>query len=650
MFRKLTIILLAALTCTVAKSATYYVSKSGSDSNPGTQSSPWLTIQKAANTAQAGDTVNVGTGTYNEQVSLSHSGTSSSPISFNGPATVATFVVNASYVMLTNFAMDFSLSAMTSIPPLNVAGSYDTISGCTMNLAGAYATYINIAGSYNLITKCAASGATTGNSTMVFQFQGNNNTISQSKVSNCDTMDAFRVYSGNYNSVIGNEVTGFTYNNPNGEHPDFIQIYSPNCQYFLADGNFVHDCTIQMGETAGFISPTCNNATFRNNVFANVSGALFIGMPYTRFYNNTFYNCGTWQGAAVIFYWQSNATSDNSEAVNNAFIGPGLSASGGSLSSLNVSHNYTGSSPGFVNASGENLHLTAGSPLIGAGSALSPSFPDKDGVARQGSAWDIGAYAYGVANTNPVISVTPLTVAFSSVLQGKTVTNYITVQNAGAGTLAGTASISGASSGFGIVSGKAYSLSAGQSAQIGISYTPASANDSATLLLTGGGGATVSLSGSLQAVLSGLTFGYVSQSVDVSNAGQAGVTNGGLAVYTFNITNGGNYIVSASVNAPSASSKSFWVNMDSMPTDPTMVWDVYPYTSGFETRTVSWRGTGTPTSDQYNPETFNLTPGVHQLIVVGREAGVQLSTITIVPASQATQPPPPTGLRIVASQ
>ena len=43
-------------------STTYYVALTGSDTNPGTQAAPWRTIQKAANTLVAGDTVVVQSG------------------------------------------------------------------------------------------------------------------------------------------------------------------------------------------------------------------------------------------------------------------------------------------------------------------------------------------------------------------------------------------------------------------------------------------------------------------------------------------------------------------------------------------------------------------------------------------------------------
>ena len=52
----------------------YYVATNGKDSNPGTQSSPWRTIQHAADVAQAGSTVYVRGGIYQELVRMNVSG------------------------------------------------------------------------------------------------------------------------------------------------------------------------------------------------------------------------------------------------------------------------------------------------------------------------------------------------------------------------------------------------------------------------------------------------------------------------------------------------------------------------------------------------------------------------------------------------
>src|SRR5207249_7225642 len=60
----------------------YYVSPTGNDSNNGSASSPWKTIQHAASVVTAGYTVHVAPGTYTEQVTISNSGTALSRIRF----------------------------------------------------------------------------------------------------------------------------------------------------------------------------------------------------------------------------------------------------------------------------------------------------------------------------------------------------------------------------------------------------------------------------------------------------------------------------------------------------------------------------------------------------------------------------------------
>jgi hypothetical protein len=55
----------------------YYVSPSGNDSSPGTESQPWRTIQKACNTLMPGNTVYVKAGQYNEKITVAISGTAS---------------------------------------------------------------------------------------------------------------------------------------------------------------------------------------------------------------------------------------------------------------------------------------------------------------------------------------------------------------------------------------------------------------------------------------------------------------------------------------------------------------------------------------------------------------------------------------------
>lgn len=66
-----------------AAGATYYVSPSGSDNGPGSQQQPFATIQKGADVAGPGDTVQIAAGVY-EPFTIDNSGTSGSPITFRG--------------------------------------------------------------------------------------------------------------------------------------------------------------------------------------------------------------------------------------------------------------------------------------------------------------------------------------------------------------------------------------------------------------------------------------------------------------------------------------------------------------------------------------------------------------------------------------
>lgn len=72
-------------------SGSYYVSPNGNDANPGTFAAPWLTIQKAMDSATPGSVVNIEAGTYHERLSLNVSGTPGNyitfqPYGFNIPA------------------------------------------------------------------------------------------------------------------------------------------------------------------------------------------------------------------------------------------------------------------------------------------------------------------------------------------------------------------------------------------------------------------------------------------------------------------------------------------------------------------------------------------------------------------------------------
>jgi hypothetical protein len=53
----LNLLLIVSLSITAANAKDYYVAQNGIDANDGSENKPWRSIQHAARTAQAGDTV-----------------------------------------------------------------------------------------------------------------------------------------------------------------------------------------------------------------------------------------------------------------------------------------------------------------------------------------------------------------------------------------------------------------------------------------------------------------------------------------------------------------------------------------------------------------------------------------------------------------
>ncbi len=82
------VVLFLMVGLSVVDAATYYVATNGNDANNGTSTgSPWATIQKATTMVAPGDTVYIKAGTYSGNITLTTSGTSGSPITFEGYTT-----------------------------------------------------------------------------------------------------------------------------------------------------------------------------------------------------------------------------------------------------------------------------------------------------------------------------------------------------------------------------------------------------------------------------------------------------------------------------------------------------------------------------------------------------------------------------------
>jgi len=392
------------------------------------------------------------------------------------------------------------------------------------------------------------------------------------------------------------------------------------------------------------------NVVVANNLFADIGYPGNAGAFACRLDDNIFSFTGCLCANNVSI--NANGGYDFNAAVANAAnIGDLIGAASSGLFASYTA--FAGTNNDF------HLAATADS-LIGQGINLSSYFTaDLDGNTRPATGnWDIGPYQYsanaGLPSTNPVIRVSPPTLSFNCTPSGQTATGTCTVQNIGQGTLTGTASVPGPY--FSVVSGGTYSLTHGQSQVVQIAYHPGGAAlDRQTVTFTGGSGATLSASGytslgtNFAASGGTLTAPYVASNSFISQPVNTTVANGGTATFCFAVPFAGLYTLSATVFAPSETYDSLYLNIDAQPTDPADIWDI-PVFGVYTTQVVSWRGNGHDGADQFVPQIFNLSAGAHQLILVGRDANVQVGQITITPyfIAQPGPPAPPLNLHIVS--
>ena len=145
----------AQVTIVAVTGTIFYVSTTGSDSNPGTINARWRTIQHAASSVQAGNSVYVRAGAYNESVNITVSGSASGGlITFQSypnetavvdgtgltPSTAGTQglfnIANQSYITIQGFEIrNYQTSSASATPAgIWVSGSGSNISLLSNNI------------------------------------------------------------------------------------------------------------------------------------------------------------------------------------------------------------------------------------------------------------------------------------------------------------------------------------------------------------------------------------------------------------------------------------------------------------------------------------------------------------------------------------
>ncbi len=422
-----------------ASANVYYVSPNGSDSNPGTETQPWKTIGKAANTLVAGDTVIVNAGTYNEVVKETTSGNASSMISYlaNGAVVIRQFYLQGNYIKLEGFTVTPTDCGWEGVQNNTVQDSGRP------GIATAYTT-----------DKCTIreNTITRTNDTGMY-ILGTNHLVDKNDISDirdhgpsCSTWtDANGItFHDSGHTFRGNYIHDFKKSEQNGQpHADGFQTFSdvgnhkPAAKNVVIEGNHVF-----MGNTStgvleeawsgsaticGFMiegksGDLADNLIIRNNIIASWAGLRIGGQGYAsslKIYNNVFrsslkFSTSYWPSGIGLnppvssvssFEIYNNMTIDFSDAhirISNATGGKYdhnlMWNSDGSTPRLDgytlQSHDKRGVDPKFVSNFG-NLHLQSNSPAIDAGMTIAQVTNDYDGNVRpQGSAYDIGAFEY----------------------------------------------------------------------------------------------------------------------------------------------------------------------------------------------------------------------------------------------------------------
>jgi hypothetical protein len=376
---------------------TYYVAPTGSDSNPGTSSQPFRTIQKAADLVDPGDTVIVRDGVYKWESGLNNC-YSKTIVCMNRGGTSTNWVV---------FKSENKWGA-------RLDGQNSTNDGFVFNNG---ISYVRVEG---------------------FDICGLMDTASS-------TAQGFSAYSGGSNSqIVGNRIHNIS-NHCTASWGMGIYIKRNNV---LVEGNLIYEVrNFALGEQGCNIdnpnhshgvylsgnssdpSNRASGAVIRNNVFFGITGGwpihLYPGtLDNIRIFNNTFADANPKRSGHVLIY---SVTLSNAQIQNNIFHQPNTTAisigSGNvTLNNVTISHNITtagtitdnypsgsdiqiqqnvvAANPQMVNPTDgipdrRDFRLLPGSPAIDAGVAVSGVTVDFDGNRRpQGGGYDLGAYEY----------------------------------------------------------------------------------------------------------------------------------------------------------------------------------------------------------------------------------------------------------------
>jgi Abnormal spindle-like microcephaly-assoc'd, ASPM-SPD-2-Hydin len=561
----------------------YYVATNGSDSNAGSQSSPWATIPHAFNTAACGDVIyamngvsQTGLDNYGASLSVQRKCTQNEPLALVGyPGAIVTIGstggqefgirnpdVNGDGYNGMVFANLVLRGNNTALKDVN--NEYWRIVGndfsCPNGGGQAACVHLDVA-SYVQFLGNSIHDTGAGNTKYYHSFYGTTNT--------------------NHIDVGWNHI----YNNKSCRGVQFYST-SGSPQYDL----IVHDNVITGQQCDGInfstVDATLGPVKAYNNLVYHVGvggpnlntpneaciASLGYGAPGGEavFYGNTMVDCGSaggsTAGAITVLTGSPTVVLMSNLVAQNA--GEVIYSPNTNQSLIAASYNVllTQGTAGVLNSS---YQLVAGSPAIGAGTAYSGMLRDLAGLLRpQSGKQDAGAYLYSTSSapsSGPTATLSTGAMSFGNQTVNTTSSAHsATLSNSGTSTLSiSKIAVSGTNaSSFVLSHNCGTSLAAGQSCVVQVQFKPAttgaltgaitftdnSSNPSQSIALSGTGISTASPAISVTPI--NLTFASqnvnttsTAQLITVKNTGTAGLSLSGLNLSgvsssAFKVTNG----------------------------------------------------------------------------------------------------------------
>jgi len=411
--------------------AEYFVAPDGDDLDPGTEALPWQTIQKAANTLVAGDTVYIKNGTYHEWVVPTNSGT------LNGYIVYSAYPGHSPVIDGTGVSGEYQ-------GLFEVRASYIVISGLTIRNSTAAAIHVRASNGIiikdNRTEESASSGIGVWRSSNIV-VDGNvvvnaRNTpsgyeecISIASVENFEVKnnEIYSVDNGSYDgagidvkesSSYGKIYKNIVHDLPNsGIYIDAWDGYNHHHEIFQ---NYIYDTTsgISIGsERSGEV----RYLDIYNNIIYHVSyaGICFqqAGEDGLRrdinIFNNTIVESYTHGGAGILVqtYNAQNIVLTNNlinfgpdttsgqikayvpeeiVSITNLVYGPQKQTQDPNL--VEITDGTIEAEPKFVDRETQDFHLREDSPAIDSGSNVDLNFDFDDNPRPQREGYDIGAY------------------------------------------------------------------------------------------------------------------------------------------------------------------------------------------------------------------------------------------------------------------